>query len=494
MFKLKGSNLKSILIVATAVQLVACGGGGGAGDSSLLSRNAETLVFVASDGATVTGENELYAVEDNASGQRLLSKNAVASDSDIFSFALSPDKQWVAYIADHDGSGKYALYVVAISGGTPQQVSRVSSERYRTVKSFQWSPDSRQLVFAANLDAPLDGNFSHLANEIYVVNRDSTAQTKVNGDIGIRARVNIRNPQWSADGRYIVQEVTTFRSGSSSVNAFALNIYDSNIATANSRRLVTASTNRSIRNVRWSPNSKRLAFTADYDSQGVFQVYAIGISGLPFKQVTNNGDFNSDSKWSADGSELAYLDHPTSPFPADLVVSPGDGSASDRTLAFVSSNNRFVKDFQWSPDSSKIAYTSDEDQSGLYELYVVAASGTGLRTKINGAMVANGDVVDFQWSPNGRKIAYAADQESDSVRELFISNINGTENTKLSSGLSNTELKIFVWSGDGARIAFSEGASRSRSRANQLYVNNVAGSALLQVNDVLTDNIKLFSY
>jgi len=484
------------LVLLVLLLLTACGGGGGGGSNPPPPppRNAEALVFIASDGATITGQNALYAVEDDGSNQRLLSENNVTSDSDILSFAISPDNQWVAYIADHNGIGFYALYTVAISGGAPQQVSRAVSLTTRTVKSFQWSPDSQQLVFAANLDEPFNANNNHLANEVYIVNRDGSNQRKINGNIGRPPMVEARNPQWSPDGRYIVQEVATFSNGVADTWPIALNIYDSTITADNSRRLITTNTNRSIKNVHWSPDSNRLAFTADYFAQDRYQIYVIGVSGSPFVYATTNGDFNSDSEWSADGSELAYLDHPgiNTSFPADLTTSPGDG-ATFRVLALVSNNNRLVKHYHWSPDGSQIAYTSDEDKLNVFELYVVSASG-GARTKINGALASSGDVFDFQWSPDGSQIAYIANQQTNTVLELFVSNRNGTGNTKVSSGLSNAKVIEFDWSTDSALLAFSEGPNSRRSIADKLYVNRVDGSSLLQVNSSVTDSIITFSY
>ncbi len=345
----------------------------------------------------------------------------------------------------------------------------------------------RQLVFAANLN-------SGPVNEVYVVNRDGTNEKKINGSVGNPATVEAKNPQWSPDGRYIVQEVASFSNGSGDKYAFALNIYDSNITASNSRRLVTANTDRIIKNVHWSPDSKRLAFTSDISVKDAFQVVVINISGPPIKQMTIHGEFNSASEWSPNGSELAYLDHPSSPNPADLIVSPGNANSLKRRLVFVSNNNRSVKDFHWSPDGSQIAYTSDEDQQNVYELYVIAANGSGTPTKINGSLVTFGDVFEFQWSPNGKQIAYRADQQTDRIQELFISNSNGTGNIKISSGLTNSRVFKFDWSADSSRLAFFEGPSSRRSTGDRVYVNTTDGGNLLQVSNVTTDVISSLSY
>lgn len=88
----------------------------------------------------------------------------VDTNSDIQDFQISPDGQWVAYLADHRSSSQYGLYVSSIDGNSQRQISLdVGSQLIRSVKSFDWAPDSQQLVYSGNME---DRTFAPGADEI----------------------------------------------------------------------------------------------------------------------------------------------------------------------------------------------------------------------------------------------------------------------------------------------------------------------------------------
>ena len=235
----------ALLLIAT---LPACGGGGGGGGGTNPppppppppSRTAETIVYVASDGVSTNGMSEVYVVRDDGSSPLRVSHDLAADNSRIFDFALSPDAQWVAWTTDPDGGFAANLYVNAVSGGTPVQVSQITSAANRRVDSFQWSPDSSQLVFAGNFDIPLFQGDQ--AREVWVVDRDGSSLEKISGGIGATPDVDVARPQWSPDGRYILQGVFIFDNAANSAapHPFGLNVHDRSGTMRNSRRLVTS--------------------------------------------------------------------------------------------------------------------------------------------------------------------------------------------------------------------------------------------------------------
>jgi len=358
------------------------------------------------------------------------------------------------------------------------------------VNSFQWSPDSSQLVYAGNMD--YSGIANQYASEVFLVNRDGTADTKINGGIGNPASVEVRNPQWSPDGRYIVQDVARYSGQQGAANPYAINIYDTNVGSANSRRLVTS--NSVLKNVRWSADSTRISYTADQEAATVYHGYAIGVAGTGNVRVTDNGEFNSDSRWSPNGATLAYLDHPTAPFPADLVVSAAAPGATDTILAFVSPNDRRVYGFEWSPDGSRIAYTSDEETENLRELYVINADGSGRATKISGAQLSTSDVFEFAWSPDGNSIAYVADADVNGVIDLYVSSVSGNRVDWVSMGLNGEEVVDFAWSDDSQRLTFSTGAESRTPQPNKLYVSQPDGSGRSEISASMTSGPLQFEY
>lgn len=484
-------NLKRLTATAAALLLTlvlpACGGGGGSGGTNPPppppppSRTAETIVYVADDGVSTNGMSELYVVRDDGSNPQRVSHEVAASNSRIFDFALSPDAQWVAWTADaEDGFGAH-LYVNAVSGGTPVQVSQVTSAANRRVDSFQWSPDSSQLVFAGNFDIPLTRGDQ--AREVWVVNRDGSGLEKINGGIGATPGVDVARPQWSPDGRYIVQGVFTFDNGANSAapHPHGLNVHDRTGSARNSRRLITSNT--SILDVNWSPDSNRLSYTADRLVQNEYQVFAISVDGSGETRVTQNGDFLSESAWSPDSSLLAYLDHPSAPFPADLFVSGATAGAPDTVLAFLSANGRQVLSFAWSPDGQMLAYVANANTDTVFELFVVPADGSSPGVAVNPPLAATADIFTFAWSPDSTRIAYAADQFTNGVPTLFVVGADGSNNTHLMDGLSGEELGEFDWSDDGALLRFSTGPESRTVNADTIYASAPDGSGRVRISD-----------
>ncbi|MEL6870756.1 MAG: hypothetical protein AAFO81_13235 [Pseudomonadota bacterium] len=476
--------------------LAACGGGGGGGDPVTpppppVLRTPETIAFSAADGVGINGATEMYVIRDDGNGLTQVSSDTARDTANITSFAISPDGQWVAYIADLASAPETALFVNSINGGTPLHVSRTRSQFGSRVNSFDWSPDSTQLVYAGSLDQTTINN--QFASEVFVVNRDGTGDIKINGNIGTNASVEVRNPQWSPNGRYIVQEVASFDGQIGGGNAFALNVWDETLSLPNnSRRLMTSQT--SVRNVRWAADSSRLSYTADQEMANEYHVYGIAVDGSGNVRATNNGDFNSDSKWSPTGATLAYLDNPNAPFPADLIVSGAAPGATDTVLVFLSPNNREVVDFAWSPDGSRLAYTSDEQTQNINELYVINADGSGNATKVSGPQTASSDVFEFAWSPDGSSIAYLSDAEANTFIDLYVTNVATGSVTVLSSGLPGEEVVDFAWSGDSERVAFSTGLEGRTPQANTLYVTQPDGTGRVEITEPMTGGPLSFEY
>ncbi len=77
------------------------------------------------------------------------------------------------------------------------------------------------------------------------------------------------------------------------------------------------------------------------------------------------------------------------------------------------------------------------------DVYVVDADGTGLRR----LTTSPGDDFDPSWSPDGTRIAFRRERSGEP--EIWIMNVDGTEQRRLTDGLSP------AWSPDGSLIAFA---------------------------------------
>ena len=120
----------------------------------------------------------------------------------------------------------------------------------------------------------------------------------------------------------------------------------------------------------WSPDGKRIAFTAGSGEHG-FVVFAPGGNGVGSMVSGNAG------RWSPDGSKMLFwkrLKDPKSSRPIWLVG--GEGSdprkvIDDSSLAVCPS---------WSSNGQSILFSSEREHKGKYEVFRVKLDGSGLET------------------------------------------------------------------------------------------------------------------
>lgn len=170
-----------------------------------------------------------------------------------------------------------------------------------------------------------------------------------------------------------------------------------------------------------------------------------------------------DPAWSPDGRKIAFtaLDNSHRSFFIAVVDADGSGrrSLDPPTLSSTS-------DIQpaWSPDGKKIAFARfvREGFFGEYEIFVMTAEGqdaTRLTHKDPDAEILGS--VEPAWSPDGSRIAFTRTVGSATaitVEEVFVMNADGTGAVRLTHsdtpGISLPFAGGPTWSADGNRIAF----------------------------------------
>jgi Tol biopolymer transport system component len=187
-------------------------------------------------------------------------------------YQLSPDKKWVAYLADAETDGLIELYVSSLDGSViAQKLSLSANRNTRTIDNIVWSPDSTQVAYVADQDIASTW-------ELYV--------STINGAIGVKV---------SADP-------LSGREGNTDVI----------------RRGDTDDDSSDV--VQWAPDGSRLAYIADLDENQVFELFTttpdgntnvvrISDSGIHFS-TSNIGvpwkNKRESFAWSPDSSKIAY--------------------------------------------------------------------------------------------------------------------------------------------------------------------------------------------
>ncbi|MEL7111117.1 MAG: LpqB family beta-propeller domain-containing protein [Pseudomonadota bacterium] len=476
------------LLCATAIGLsfglVACGGGGGGGGTPSISPPPPpatgTLVFTGDNGTGIS----VFAVEDNGTGTRKLSDSTAASDRTVSDVQVSPDQEWVAFIADPTGEDQ--LYVNQIAGGTPVRVNRIETDGIvtTTVKSFDWSPDSQQLVFAADLDnrTPRGDGTNSFANEIYVIDRNGTSEFKISTPIGTNADTDLRNPQWGPIGPYILHETGPI--GASFGPSTSLNLHNAATGNRDSTRVVT--TTSELRDVRWAPDGERFAMLGSFltfDPGPVLATYRVNFLRADFvsfrSSVYNTYAINPDS------ASLAFSNAPE--------WNIGFWSEADPTVvpitAWLGLDLSPLKKIEYAPDGDEVAYLFGG------EIFTIPDNSPARdpETKVVSAPSASQAVIDFKWSPDSSQLAFVGDLNTDDVFELFVVNADGTGLIAISDPAGAAQVsESFEWSPDGTQIAFSAGASQATPSA--VFIAEADGSGVTRVSDASISDIGEIAY
>lgn len=163
------------------------------------------------------------------------------------------------------------------------------------------SPDGQEIAYTSNVEKD---EATSTNNEIFVVPLTGGAPKKISTSPGSDS-----NPAYSPDGRYIAWRMQE-RNGYES-DRFQLVVYDRK---KGSIRNLTPKFDTWVESFAWSPDSKRIYFTADY--QGETPIYSVSAEGGEIKEVLRG--HHDEVSVSPDGKTLVFskqsIQHPNEIF------------------------------------------------------------------------------------------------------------------------------------------------------------------------------------
>ena len=199
----------------------------------------------------------------------------------------------------------------------------------------RWSPDGSMIVF----ESTRDGN-----REIYRMNADGTAQTRLTTDPGLDS-----SPDWSPDGTRIVF-------------ARDAEIWTMDATGASPANLTNTAAPVRETNPRWSPDGTTIAFAYADDAQsGIWKMNADGTNRRAYREngtgYTGSWFTYAAHEWSPDASGLAY----TYTYYDPVLEEDIDSFELERPVRGISSFDPGYLDFgaAYAPDGSDFAYYSD---------------------------------------------------------------------------------------------------------------------------------------
>ncbi len=242
---------------------------------SVVPANLAQAAFPGANGKIVfvsnrDGNDEIYAMVADGSGQTRLTTNAVLDDDPVW----SPDASRIAFRSDRDGNPE--IYVMNANGtGQTRLTNNLATDQKPT-----WSPDGTRIAFWSDRT----GN-----PEIYVMNADGTGQINLSNN----AAADLQ-PAWSPAGNRIA--FWSDRDGN-------LEIYAMNADGTGQARLTNDVANDE--DPAFSPDGTRLVFNRNL--AGNNEVHVMNADGTGQTRLTNSLGFDGQATWSPDGNRIAFL-------------------------------------------------------------------------------------------------------------------------------------------------------------------------------------------
>jgi Tol biopolymer transport system component len=245
----------------------------------------------------------------------------------------------------------------------------------------------------------------------------------------------------------------------------------------------------------WSPDGRRLAFTADIGATFDTDIWVMRAGGSGRRRLTSDG-ISFHPVWSPDGRWIYFARRPDD-HPAEITLSDGRTEApvwiwamrpdgSDRRAVTEAVAGRFEVPGSFSPSGEALAFTRgtyrDLGRRGrehnTREVWVMRPDGSGARRLTRRAQ-------DPAFSPDGRRIAFAGDRDENGnlsygdrvffANELYAMNADGSGRRRLTRTRALNELQP-AWMPGGARIAYQRGYDYQNAQITTVLQANANGS------------------
>lgn len=174
---------------------------------------------------------------------------------------------------------------------------------------YSFSPDSKEICYVKNTDRMIAVSTN---NDLFTVSVNGGQSRRITAN-----RANDNQPLYSPDGRYIAyraQLIPGFES-----DRERLMLYDRNSARSATIINLTEKFDRSVDEVVWSPDSKKLYFNTD--DEGYHNIFELDVVTGKIQKITDNST-NTELTITPDGKYLIFLrqsiTHPNDIYRMDL--------------------------------------------------------------------------------------------------------------------------------------------------------------------------------
>jgi TolB protein len=314
--------------------------------------------------------------------------NANVSSNAAFDFFMVPMPQSggskIVFTSNRDGNAQ--IYSMNLDGSGLTRLTNNSSNDDHP----RWSPNGTTILFQSDRDSlpPDPENPGPAKQDIYVMNADGTAQTRLTTDAADDC-----NAVWSPDGNKIVFQ--------SLRNGIYYQVYTMNADGTSQINLsngIAADYQPS-----WSPDGTKIAFASERDHAGAPSIYVMNANGSSQTRLTFSSEIVRDEQpaWSRDATRIAFAS--TRDGNKEIYVMNANGSNPVRLTTTLENDDSPY----WSADGTKIVFRSDRERDAYdptAQLWTMNTDGS------NQALIAGNEFGDYSpsWNTSGNQSPVAS--------------------------------------------------------------------------------------
>lgn len=406
---------------------------GGGTYSFDITPNNKYLIYTADQ--DTDNINELYQVPLDGLETPIKLSGELVENGNVSQFKISPDGQYVVYLADQETNDVVELFMAPVDGSAlPVKLNGelVENGDVGFGGTFYISPDSQWVVYLADQE-------TNDVDELFSVPITGGEAKKLNPELTPGGDVNwVWDAQISGESSRVVYLADQETDGWDE-------IFSVPIAGGASVKLNDTLAGNFLYDFLISPDSSRVVYRARQDDPDHYELYSVPLAGGDSDKLNapliDEGQVNS-FRISGDSSRVVYLADKGGNSGYELYRVPlagGDVTKVNGTMV----DGGQVRRYDLAPDSSSVVYTADQEMDDVEELFQTTLAEPGPVTKLNGELAVGADIWTYEITSNSEYVLYLADHDRLYRNDLYRVRLDGSDDPlRLSQGIAGD---YYLW-------------------------------------------------